>query len=131
MKSILTQVIERWTSRVSSICVTAALFGIVSGCATTVQTEDLLTGAGFKARPATTAEQQAQLKSLPARKVSSVQKDGKTYFVYPDAARNVIYIGQNAEYQRYKQLRAQWDMAEEQHNQAEQQQLQWTVDGIW
>src|SRR5688572_247404 len=88
-----------------AVVFSAALFGIVSGCATMVQTEDLLTGAGFKARPAITAEQQAQLKSLPARKVSSVQKDGKTYFVYPDAARNVVYIGQNAEYQRYKQLR--------------------------
>ena len=130
MKLIRTRVIEQLTLIISSLCVAAALLGIVSGCATTMQTEDALTASGFRARAAVTVEQQAQLKSLPARKVSSVQKDGKKYYVYPDAARNVVYIGQSAEYERYQKIRAKWNLAEDQLNPAEQMQLEWSLDGL-
>ena len=130
MNSIRNQVIEKLTLLVSSFCVAAALLGILSGCATAMKAEDGLTAAGFKARAAVTVEQQAQLKSLPARKVSSVQKDGKKYFVYPDAARNIIYLGESAEYERYQKIRAKWNLGEDQLNPAEQMQLQWSVDGL-
>jgi hypothetical protein len=130
MKLIRTQVIEKLTLLVSSLFVSAALLGIFSGCATAMKAEDALTASGFRARPAATVEQQEQLKSLPARKVSSVQKDGKKYFVYPDAARNIIYIGQSAEYQRYQKIRAKWKLPEEQLNPAEQMQFQWSPDGL-
>ena len=108
----------------------ATLIVLVAGCATTKQTEDLLSAAGFKPRPAATAKQEAQLKSLPAHTVSSVQKNGKTYFVYPDVARNVLYIGQPAEYEQYKKLREQQKWAEEQVNPAEQMQVDSWVDGF-
>lgn len=130
MKLIRPQVIEKLTLIVSSLSVAVALLGIVSGCATTMQVEDALTAAGFRARPAVTVEQQAQLKALPARKVSSVQKDGKKYYVYPDASRNIVYLGQSAEYERYQKIRAKWNLAEEQHNPAEQMQLEWSLDGL-
>jgi hypothetical protein len=109
----------------------AVLLTLVSGCATTKQTEDLLSAAGFKAQPATTPEQQAHLKALPAHKVTSVQKDGKQFFVYPDVAHNVLYTGQSAQYQEYQKLLRQNQMAEEQVNPSEQMQMNWSVWGQW
>ena len=96
----------------------AVLLAFGSGCASTKQTEDLLTAAGFKARPATTAAQQAELKSLPVRKVSIVEKGGKKYYVYPDAAKNVFYVGDGAQYEEYRKLRKQHQWEEEEANQA-------------
>ena len=96
------------------------LIALASGCASTRQTEDLLSAAGFKARPATNAVQQAQLKSLPAHKVSTIEKGGKKYYVYPDAAKNVIYVGDSAQYEQYQKLRKQQEWAEEQANPAVQ-----------
>ena len=107
---------------------TAALLALVSGCATTKQTEDLLSAAGFKAQPATTQAQQAHLKSLPAHKVSSVQKGGKQYFVYPDVAHNVLYVGQEAQYQEYRKLRQQ---EEEQVHPADQTEFNAALWGDW
>ena len=34
-----------------------------------------------------------------------VQKSGKTYYVFPDAAHNRAYVGGPKRYQAYKQLR--------------------------
>ena len=96
------------------------LFALGSGCASTRQTEDLLTAAGFKPRPATTAAQQTQLKSLSARKVSTIEKGGKKYYVYPDAAKNIVYVGDSAQYEQYQKLRKQQEWAEEQANPAVQ-----------
>jgi hypothetical protein len=78
-----------------------------------------LSAAGFKIVPATTPELQARLKTIPAHKVTMVQRDGKAYFVYPDVTQNVLYVGQNAQYQRYQQLREQSQLAQEQLNAAE------------
>ena len=98
----------------------AVLIMFGSGCASTRQTEDLLTAAGFKARPATNAAQQAQLESLPAHKVSAVEKAGKKYYVYPDPAKKVIYVGDATQYEQYKKLRRQQQWAEEESNPAVQ-----------
>src|SRR4051812_36591959 len=98
----------------------AILIAFGSGCATTKQTEDLVKAAGFQAHPATTAAQQAHLKSLPAHKVSSLQKEGKKYYVFPDAKQNVLYIGDSTQYEAYQKLRKQQEWAEEQANPAVQ-----------
>jgi hypothetical protein len=97
----------------------ASLLALLVACATTMRTEDLLSAAGFKIVPATTPELQARLKTIPAHKVTMVQRDGKAYFVYPDVTQNVLYVGQNAQYQRYQQLREQNQLAQEQLNAAE------------
>ena len=83
------------------------------GCASTHQTEDLLAAAGFKIIPANSPEQQAHLKSLPDHKLSMVQRNGKEYFVYPDAPNNVLYVGQNPQYQQYQKLREEHQLAKE------------------
>jgi hypothetical protein len=79
---------------------------LLAGCATTQHTETFLTAAGFKVVAATTPQQEQRLKSLPPGKISTVQRNGKTYYVFPDAAHNRIYLGTPNEYQNYQQILA-------------------------
>jgi len=57
------------------------------------QNEALLTQSGFKTIPVTTPRQQAAVSKLPQGSVSAVKHQGKTYYVYPNAANNKIYVG--------------------------------------
>jgi hypothetical protein len=115
-----------------SIIGTAALVAFALGCSTTKQTENLLSAAGFKAMPATTPQQQAHLKTLPPHKVTMAVRDGKTYYVYPDQAHQVLYVGQDAQYQEYQKLRLQNQMAEDQVQAAEMNSdLGWTAWGAF
>ena len=82
-----------------SIIGAVVLVAMAIGCASTKQTENLLSAAGFKMVPADTPQRQAHLKTLPPKKVTMTQRDGQTYFVYPDPAHNVLYVGQQAQYQ--------------------------------
>jgi len=84
-----------------------ALLALVAGCAgtQTQNKENLLIAAGFKVIVPKTPAQQQKLQALPVDKVSLVQKDGKTYYVFPDAANNQAYVGGPQQYQSYKQLR--------------------------
>jgi hypothetical protein len=86
---------------------------LVAGCATTKHTETFLTAAGFKVVMATTPKQQQKLKSLPPDKISTVQRNGKTYYVFPDVAHNQIYLGTPNEYQNYRQILADSKIAEQ------------------
>ena len=90
-----------------------ALLAFAVGCATTQQTENLLSAAGFKTVPASTPEQQEHIKTLKPGKITSVKRGGKTYYVLPDPARNQLYIGSQAEYQKYQQLRLQQKLSNE------------------
>ena len=84
------------------------LLAMVVGCTTTTQTqnkENLLIAAGFKVIIPKTAAQQQKLQTLPAGKVSFVQKNGQIYYVFPDAANNRAYVGGPTQYQAYQQIR--------------------------
>jgi uncharacterized lipoprotein YmbA len=59
-----------------------ALLAFAVGCATTQQTENLLSAAGFKTVIASTPKQQQHLKTLKPDKLTSVKRNGKTYFVF-------------------------------------------------
>ena len=97
----------------------ASLLALFLGCSTTKQTENLLSAAGFNVMPANTPERQAHLKTLPPHKLTMVVRDGKTYYVYPDQAQQVLYVGQQAQYDEYQKLRLQKQMAEDQVQAAE------------
>lgn len=86
-----------------------ALLSLLGGCATTgsPQAENMLLSAGFKAQVATTARQRQEFQTLPAGKISPVRQNGKTFYVYPDALHNQIYVGNKAQRQMYKRLKAQ------------------------
>ncbi len=101
-----------------------ALLAVAVGCASmqTQNKENLLIAAGFKVIVPSTAAQQQKLKALPAGKVTLVQKDRKTYYVFPDAANNQAYIGGPTQYQAYKQLRLANKLANENLEAAEMNQ---------
>jgi hypothetical protein len=109
-----------------------ALAVLALGCSTTKPTEDLLSAAGFKVMPAATPEQKAHLKTLPPGKVTMVVRDGKTYYAYPDVKQQVLYVGQQPQYDAYQKLRLQKQMAEEQVQAAElNSEPAWGAWGAW
>ena len=94
-----------------------ALLALTAGCATTQSStqnkESMLVASGFKVITPKTAVQQQKLQALPPGKVAMIQKRGKTYYIFPDAAHNQAYVGGPKEYQAYQQLRAQRQLAQE------------------
>ncbi|MFO1461341.1 MAG: hypothetical protein U1G08_18295 [Verrucomicrobiota bacterium] len=94
------------------------LLALAAGCASNQQMESMLSAAGFRAVPVNTPKREAQLKSLPPGKVSMVPRNGTNYFLYPDSKGNVLYVGQQAQYQEYQNLRAKAKMQQEQSGQA-------------
>ena len=86
----------------------ALLFGLLcaGSAVATPNIENLLVSAGFKAKVATTAKQRQELKTLPEGTISPVTQKGKTFYIYPDAPRNQIYVGNDAQYQAYQRLTA-------------------------
>src|SRR5258708_7435421 len=109
-----------------------ALLAVAIGCSTTKEKENMLSAAGFRMVPADTPEKQAHLKSLPADKISTAQRDGKLYYTFPDPKSNVLYVGQEPQYQKYRQLRLQKQMADEQLNAAElNNDAAWGAWGVW
>jgi hypothetical protein len=91
----------------------AMLLWVAAGCATTKHTETFLTAAGFKVVAVTTPKQEQKLKSLPPDKITTVQRNGKTYYVFPDTAHHQIYLGTPNEYQNYLQIVADNKIAEQ------------------
>jgi hypothetical protein len=65
------------------------------------QAENLLVSAGFQVQAAKTVSQRQELERLPKGKVSEVTQNGKTFYVYPDAQRNQLFVGDEAQYQIY------------------------------
>jgi len=110
----------------------AVLLAMAIGCATTKDRENMLSAAGFKMMPANTPEKEAHLKSLPNDKITTVQREGTTYYVFPDQKNNVAYVGQEKQYQEYQKLRYQKQLANEQLNTAEMyNSAAWGAWGPW
>jgi len=107
------------------------LFAVALGCTTTKSKENMLSAAGFKMVPANTPERQAHLKSLPADKVTAVQRQGTTYYTFPDRKNNVLYVGQEQQYQKYRQLRFEQNLADEQLETAQMNENAWGAWGAW
>ena len=102
-----------WIShRLNSIAVliTFALAALAVGCASTPTSppppdESALSAAGFKVVLAKTSQQQEHLRSLTPGQITAMERNGTPFFVYPDAAKNQIYVGTQKEYQAYRRLR--------------------------
>src|SRR5258707_12710336 len=77
------------------------------------------------------AAQQQKLQTLPAGKVSFVQKNGQIYYVFPDAANNQAYVGGPGQYQTYKQLRLANQLSNENLEAAEMRQDAEMNLGAW
>ena len=94
------------------------LLALAVGCASTQQMETMLSAAGFRMVPASTPKQEAQLQHLPPGKVTLVPRGGTNYFLYPDLKKNVLFVGQQAQYQAYQQLRLKAQLEEEKAGEA-------------
>ncbi len=66
--------------------------------------ESELLGLGFKVLVATTPVQEEWVQRLPQGKVKALQRNGKKYFIFPDATKKQIYVGGPKEYEAYHQL---------------------------
>ena len=120
------------------VTATAACTSLLLGCATTQTTtqnrESMLAASGFKTITPKTAAQQQKLQKLPPGKVTMIQKTGKTYYIFPDPAHNLAYVGGPKQYQQYQQLRTDNKLAKESLETADVYQdaeMQWSLWGGW
>ncbi len=65
--------------------------------------ETLLLQSGFRRFTVTTPKQKQRVNALPAGKVSTVGYRGKLYYVYPTATKDRILVGNQTQYNAYKQ----------------------------
>jgi len=94
----------------------------------------MLAASGFKTITPKTAAQQQKLQKLPPGKVTMIQKKGKTYYIFPDPAHNLAYVGGPRQYQQYQQLRTDNRLAKESLESAEMYQdteMEWSGWGGW
>jgi hypothetical protein len=128
----------------TSIVLISLAAGIVlsalGGCASvgSTNTESLLSAAGFVVRTPETPKQKQIYATLPAYKVHRATVNDKVFYVYKDEKAGVAYVGHEPEYQRYKQLAVQQQIAEDQYMAAEldrESALQWYggfgIRSIW
>src|SRR5215472_17573677 len=99
--------------RLNTLLTVGALVVLAIGCHTTSQREGMLTKAGFRAVRADTGGKYAHLQSLTPHTITTVQRNGMLFYVYPDAERKTLYVGQQEQYQRYQALRSQHQLPEE------------------
>jgi hypothetical protein len=115
-------------NKAKALLIAGVLVVIALGCGTTNEKENMLTAAGFKMVPADTQEKLAHLNSLPEGKITPVQRAGTLYYAFPDKKNNMLYVGQQEQYQEYQKLRLQKQMADEQLSAADANENAW---GVW
>jgi hypothetical protein len=110
----------------------AALF--LAGCAEmgAANTTSLLTAAGFRARTPQTPKQQQIYAALQPYTVERATVKGRVFYVYKDEKAGIAYIGHEPEYQRYKQLAIQQQIAQNYYMAAEMDRAAaWGWYGAW
>lgn len=91
--------------------------------------EETLLKAGFKPFPITTPQQEKQFEKLRPGKITTIQHNGKIYFIYPDTAHHQLLIGRNKQFMHYNQLVTdQLAMPEKRSKQLERE---WEESGVW
>src|SRR6266480_727075 len=118
----------------AAVACTVLSVGCASTQTSTQNKESMLAASGFKAITPKTAAQQQKLQNLPQGKVTMIQKKGKTYYIFPDPAHNLAYVGGPNQYQQYQQLRTDNKLAKESLETADMYQdteMEWSVWGGW
>ena len=106
----------------------------LTGCATlqadsTRATERLLTEAGFQMKAADTPEKTAHLQELKPGKIIRREQNGQASYFYADRNLcNCLYTGTEQQYQEYRRLARQQNVADEDASIAEDSTDRW---GIW
>ena len=102
-----------------TLCAVGVAMALGAGCSTTSERTNMLSAGGFKTVAANTPPKEEHLKTLPRDKITAVQRNGTMYYTFPDPKNNVLYVGQEEQFQRYQKLRYQKQLADEQLNTAE------------
>jgi hypothetical protein len=114
--------------------VLAAIALSLTGCASlqagdTRATERLLTAAGFQMKAADTPEKAAHLQELKPRKIIRREQNGQASYVYADrTVCNCLYTGTEQQFQEYRRLARQQNVADVDARIAEDSSDRW---GLW
>jgi len=116
----------------------------LSGCAESAahrasRIEPMLAAAGFRMRPADTSAKVDDLKSRTQLKVRYTLHDGRPRYWFADpVVCDCLYVGNEADYQRYEQLRIEQRASQEEAQAAalnedavEQEQMNFMMWPIW
>ena len=102
-----------------------SIFGILFAAVATVlffascaemeatNTKSLLSAAGFHSMSPTTDLQKQVYAEMPANRVQRISKGNKTIYAFKDEKAGLVYVGHEAEYQRYKNLCIQQRIAQD------------------
>ena len=96
----------------------------LTGCASmgSSNTIDLLSASGFKLRKPVTDREFEIYNATPAYQVHRVEVEDKVFYVFKDENNGVAYLGDEDNYQKYKQLAIEQDIAQKQYQAAQMQQ---------
>lgn len=86
---------------------------LITACSSVNQKEQLMSAAGFRTVIPNTPAQIAHLKSLPQDKIIPITKKGKTLFIFADARNNWLLIGNQQQYQLFRQYALQYKIQED------------------
>ena len=123
-----------------ALCLALTMTALLGACATIQKsearsTEDLLSAAGFRQVPASTPERVNALKTMKPRTITTVTKNGKTFWVYPDPTDcNCLFAGTQEQYNEYKRLALEKQIADENLAASEASQdaaMDWGMWGPW
>jgi hypothetical protein len=98
-----------------------AASAILAGCVTVgaPEKEGQLAAAGFIRQPADTPLKMTKLQALPQNTIVAAQRKGHNVYIYADAAGcGCAFIGNDAAYQSYQQIRAANNIAQMQETTA-------------
>jgi hypothetical protein len=126
--------IEKSKLNIIPVIAAAAATLFVAGCAEmgSGNTTSLLTAAGFRARTPQTPKQQEIYAALPPYTVEHATMKGRAFYVYKDEKAGLAYVGHEQEYQRYKQLAVQQQIAQNYYMAAEMDRAAaWQWYGAW
>jgi hypothetical protein len=81
----------------------------MAGCQTTgaaggeiARKEALLSQSGFRVITVTTPQQQQAINGIAQGRCSAVKYNGKLFYVFPTATKDKIYVGKQAQFNKYK-----------------------------
>src|SRR5258705_3846886 len=93
----------------TTIASIGAVLALISACQTTgagagefSRKEALLSQSGFKVITVTDPKQKQAVNGLARNRCSAVHYNGKLYYVFPTATKDKIYVGKQAQFNKYK-----------------------------
>jgi hypothetical protein len=105
---------------------------LLAGCASTRQTESLLTAAGFREVPTASMGFAGSTNSLPPGEVTLRSQGGTNFYVFPLPQGDAVYVGEEPQYQEYRRLLQQQQASEAAAGRARlMASPQWTGWGAW